>query len=35
MPEVANDKRVPRVLDGARLVALARLACAGFDDIQL
>jgi hypothetical protein len=35
MAEVAADHRVPRVLDGGRLVALARLAFAGFDDIQL
>ncbi|MBK1649833.1 caspase family protein [Rhabdochromatium marinum] len=35
MAEVSADHRVPRVLDGCRLVALARLAFAGFDDIQL
>ena len=35
MAEVSADDRVPRVLDGSRLVALARLAFAGFDDIQL
>ncbi|WP_295383940.1 caspase family protein [uncultured Thiodictyon sp.] len=35
LPAVAADARVPRVLDGARLVALVRLAFAGFDDIGL
>ena len=35
LPTVGADHCVPRVLDGTRLVALTRLAFAGFDDIEL